>query len=155
MKWLLIYYTYRVLTADCMDDERLIELLKHHEGVRNFPYLDTAEPPNITIGVGRNLSSRGITAATIEQMLCEDIEIVRKELDSMYPDWKELTESRQLVLASMAFNMGGPTLATFSRFFAALRQGDWEKAADEMIQSKWYNQIGNRGPELVGMMRDG
>ena len=35
----------------------------------------------------------------------------------------------------------------------ALLEGDYNKAADEMIDSKWYNQVGNRSKTLVKMMR--
>jgi lysozyme len=153
MKWLIIYYTYRVLTADCMDDERFAELLKVHEGVRHFPYQDTTG--HWSIGVGRNLTDRGITLATIDQMLCEDIQLTRTELDKIYPEWEELSENRQLVLASMVYNLGAPTFLTFNRFWARLREGNMEAAADELEDSRWFRQVGNRGPELVGMFRDG
>ena len=36
---------------------------------------------------------------------------------------------------------------------AAVEAGDWEKAADEMVDSDWYDQVGNRAKDLVERMR--
>jgi hypothetical protein len=37
----------------------------------------------------------------------------------------------------------------------ALQRKDWDLAADEMMDSKWYRQVGYRGIELVKLMRKG
>ncbi len=147
--FLVIFLNY----GDCMDDEALKAQLRLHEGERLLPYLDTEG--KWTIGIGRNLTDRGISVATMEQMLCEDIELVKAELDSIYPDWGELSENRQLVLADMTFNLGAPRFLNFVKFWAALRVGDYERAADEMIDSRWYRQVGDRGERLQVMMREG
>lgn len=151
------YMTYQVLTVQpetcLMDKNTLIEQLKRHEGVKHFPYLDTAQ--KWTIGAGRNLTDRGITIGTINQMLLEDISLVTTELDKAYPEWCELSENRQLVLANMTFNLGMPRYLTFERFWAALRQNQWELASTEMLNSRWARQVGDRAIELSEMMRNG
>lgn len=53
----------------------------------------------------------------------------------------------------MAFNLGLTKLNKFVEMRKALLKGDYNKAADEMIDSKWYNQVGNRSKRLVDMMR--
>jgi hypothetical protein len=35
----------------------------------------------------------------------------------------------------------------------AVNEGNYQKAADEMIDSKWYRQVGRRSEELVEIMR--
>lgn len=136
-----------------MDTSRLVEQLKRHEGVEYFPYVDTVG--KITIGAGRNLTDRGITVATINQMLDEDINLATSELDRHYPSWCNLTENRQLVLANMSYNLGMPRYKTFKRFWAALRQENWELASEEMLSSKWADQVGDRAIELADMMKSG
>ena len=45
----------------------------------------------------------------------------------------------------------------FSRFvkmIAAVRREDWGGAADEMENSLWFRQVGDRGKELVRRMRN-
>lgn len=133
--------------------ERLIELLKQHEGVKNFPYLDSVG--KWTLGVGRNISDNGVSNATIEQMLIEDIEKTEGELDRIYPYWCNLSENRQLVLLDMCFNLGAPRYLTFEKFWAALRNDEYGLAADEMIDSKWARQVGERARLLSQMMVEG
>ena len=38
--------------------------------------------------------------------------------------------------------------------FAHLANNDYEKAADEMIDSNWYKQVGRRSKRLVERMRN-
>jgi lysozyme len=53
----------------------------------------------------------------------------------------------------MAFNLGRSRLGKFKKMIEAVNEGDYEKAAEEMIDSKWYHQVGNRSIELVEIMR--
>ena len=39
--------------------------------------------------------------------------------------------------------------------FAAIQNEDWEKAANEMLDSKWAKQVGQRAIRLSQMMRKG
>ena len=133
--------------------EDLIGLIKRHEGVRAFPYIDTVG--KITIGVGHNLTDNGITNAVINTILAEDINIAKSELDKIYPDWCDLSDNRKMVVVSMMFNMGSPRYLTFKRFWKALKAGQYDLAAEEMEDSKWRRQVGNRALELSKMMRTG
>ena len=154
-----LYMTYQTLTVEpplevCdIDKNKLIEQLKRHEGIKPFPYVDTAG--KMTIGVGRNLTDRGITIGTISQLLAEDINIATAELDIHYPEWCDLSENRQLVLANMVFNLGMPRYLKFVKFWAALRQEKWELASTEMLDSQWAKQVGDRAIELSELMREG
>lgn len=157
--YLVAYFIYRGITPDpsegvCdMDQDLLIAQLKRHEGVRLLPYQDSVG--KWTIGIGRNLTDRGISLSTAEQMLQEDIELAKTDLDSIYPDWCDLSEERQLVLMDMCVNLGAPRYLTFVKFWAALRQGQWDLAAAEMLDSRWANQVGQRAQTLSAMMREG
>jgi lysozyme len=136
-----------------MISQALIEQLKLHEGVEKYPYVDTVG--KMTIGVGRNLTDRGISTATIEQMLIEDIELVQDELDKLHPDWCKLSEKRQRVLIDMCFNLGAPRLNTFTKFWKALKSHRYTEASQEMLDSKWANQVGQRAHTLSKMMNEG
>jgi len=135
-----------------MDDE-IIELLKLHEGYREKPYLDTMD--KLTIGIGHNLTDNGLSETLIHLLVREDIEIARDDLDEIYPDWVGLSRSRQLVLIDMAFNLGKPRYLTFKRFWKALKAGDYDLAAKEMLDSKWSKQVGDRADRLYNMMVEG
>ena len=60
----------------------------------------------------------------------------------------------QRIIANMMFNMGRPRLSKFANMKAAVDEGDWNRAADEMMDSRWYNQVTNRAERLVERMRN-
>lgn len=127
--------------------------LRRHEDVRLTPYRDSVG--KLTIGVGHNLDDKGITPAQADMLLEHDIEDAERDLDGIWPGWRLLSPERQRVLLNMCFNLGGPTLGTFRRMFAALRRGDYQGAADEMRDSAWFRQVGSRAIELERNMRNG
>ena len=53
----------------------------------------------------------------------------------------------------MAFNMGQPRLAKFKRMIAAIKAGDWDRAAIEALDSRWAAQVGDRATEIAAMLR--
>lgn len=130
----------------------LLEQLRRHEGLKLKAYRDSVG--KLTVGYGRNLDDRGITEEEAGFMLDNDIDAVVADLERM-PLYLGLDPVRQVVLANMAFNMGLPTLLTFSRMLGALADQDWQRAADEMLDSKWARQVGSRADELSELMRLG
>jgi lysozyme len=53
----------------------------------------------------------------------------------------------------MCFNLGYPRLSKFKGMKAAVEEADWNRAADEMVDSKWYQQVPNRARRLEKRMR--
>jgi lysozyme len=53
----------------------------------------------------------------------------------------------------MCFNLGVNRMGGFKRFLAAVEDRDWQKAADEMYDSKWRRQVPNRAGRLIERMR--
>lgn len=148
-----------------MNTQRVIEQLKRHEGLRLYVY-DDATGREIrkgsrvqghpTIGVGRLLTSaRGLSTIEIEMLLENDIEVVVDELNRNVPWWNELNESRQAVMVNLCFNLGWPRLSLFENMLDAAEKGNWDRAADELMDSKWFSQVGLRGLELVEQLRTG
>jgi lysozyme len=131
-------------------NEVLMQQLKRHEGVKYDLYLCTAGKQ--TIGVGRNLDDVGITDDEAMYLLGNDIERVGKELEARVSILPELSENRKIVLMNMTFNLGINRLLKFKNFFAALEDKDYQKAADEMLDSIWAKQVGSRANELASIM---
>ena len=89
-----------------------------------------------------------------ELMLMEDIRNVAIELaDNRI--YEKLDDARQTVLANMAFNLGMSRLGKFKKMWAALSRQDYQKAADEMMDSRWARQVGVRAKRLEAIMRTG
>ena len=52
-----------------------------HEGIRLDVYEDTADPPRLTIGIGRNLSDVGLRSeAEARYLLANDIAATKRQL---------------------------------------------------------------------------
>ena len=71
----------------------------------------------------------------------------------LYDDYDELPEEVQLIVANMMFNMGRTRLSKFKGMKRGVDSRDWNAAADEMVDSKWYRQVTNRADRLVQRMR--
>lgn len=57
------------------------------------------------------------------------------------------------ILVDMAYNLGLPKLMKFKDFRVALLNKNYNAASEEMVDSLWYKQVGNRSKRLVNMMR--
>ncbi len=133
--------------------DRLKSDLNRDEGSESKPYTDSVG--KTTIGVGHNLDDRGLTPKQIDWLLADDIDQAEFDLDMIDNHWRLLTGERQLVLLNMAFNLGRARLAGFRRMWAAIVGGRFNDAADEMLDSKWAGQVGNRADRLASRMRNG
>lgn len=136
-----------------VDRAAMTRQLRLHEGERLKPYRCTSG--KLTIGVGRNLEDRGITAQESAYLLANDIEAEERALVKALPWVAQLDEVRQRVLLDMAFNMGIGTLLTFKNTLAMIRAGDYGKAAVMMLDSRWARQVGERAQRLSRMMATG
>lgn len=131
----------------------LDRLLKLNEGVKFKPYRCTAG--KMSIGVGRNLDDVGISAAEAEMLLANDIARASADVRTLAPWSDALDEVRRAALVDLCFNLGAAGLAKFKRFLAAMERGDWPDAATELRNSKWWHQVGDRGPRAERMVLTG
>lgn len=126
--------------------------IRRWEGERLKPYLDTVG--KITIGVGRNLSDRGISRDESDYLFRNDIadalDVCR---DAGY--WADLDAVRRCCVLSMALNVGPGFMSGWPRFHAAMAVKDYTAAAFHLKDSLWFTQVGRRGPEIVDMMKMG
>jgi lysozyme len=125
--------------------------LRRDEGERAKPYVDTVN--KITIGVGRNLTDIGLSPDEIELLLDNDCARAFA-LASTFPWFPALDDVRQRVVLNLAFNLGSQLLQ-FHDTLGAIARGAYVVAADALQHSKWFSQVGRRGPRLVAMLRTG
>lgn len=138
-------------------NQKMIDQLKRHEGLRLKPYKCTAD--KLTIGYGRNLEDNGISEFEAEELLKNDVIVaqVRLEEEGWY---NQLDECRKAVIENMYFNIGN-RLFGFKKMIGALSDDDYETASKEMVtgsnggESKWASQVGKRAYELADQMRTG
>ena len=139
-----------------MDEEKLMKELIADEGYVYEIYNDHLGYP--TFGVGHLITEKDeeygkplgtpVSEDRIMECLNNDIKIVCDELDMKEPWWRNLSDNRHRDLANMCFNLGHPRLSGFKKFIGAMQVSDWEKAAIEMMDSKWSSQVGDRAVRL-------
>ena len=133
----------------------LTEMLRKHEGVRDKVYLCSAGYE--TIGVGRNISEDGLGLSDdeINYLLNNDIKRVREELTEEYYWFAGLDEARQDAMIDISFNLGQTRLRGFVKSLEAMAREDFDTAADEFMDSKWSEQVGDRAVEVTEIIRTG
>jgi len=124
----------------------LREQLIRDEDNKQFVYADSVGVP--TIGVGRNLLAKGLSALEREFLLHNDIAEHTLEIWQNIPWASQLDEVRLEVLINMSFNLGTAGLMKFAKFLAALKAKQYDVAAREMLDSKWAAQVGPRATRL-------
>ncbi|MDE2097346.1 MAG: glycoside hydrolase family protein [Patescibacteria group bacterium] len=126
--------------------------LSRTEGRRAKPYLDTVG--KVTIGIGHNLTDKGIPDTMIEDLFKLDISEALAGAETL-PVYDKLDPIRQTVLVDMVFNMGLDEVKQFVNTLAAINRRDYEAAANNMLNSEWARQVGSRAVELANIMRTG
>jgi lysozyme len=135
------------------DRKKLRDLIVGEESYRQFPYNDTTG--HVTIGIGRNLTDRGVSFEESLQMLDNDVIYFTHRLDLNLDFFKDLNAARQMVLISMCFNLGLLGLLGFKKMIASLEQKDYNEASKEILNSKASEETGKRYEILAEIMRTG
>lgn len=143
---------------------RFLRQLKRHEGLRLKAYICPAGA--LTIGYGHNLDAnpvdwlggrRTINDAEADRLLRDDLARLLPGVVDITGGrvWGALAPPRQGVLLNMAYNLGLRGLAGFGRMLGAVENSDWQRAADEMLESAWAGQVRGRAFELARQMQTG
>lgn len=130
---------------------RLLETLKTDEGLRLYPYEDTVG--KLTIGYGHNLEDNGIPLSIAELLLEHDLQQVIDVAPQIVSNYNELSPIRKEVLINMIFNMGFHTVHQFINMRNAIEHKNFAKAAEEMLDSRWADQVKTRAKKLAHMMQ--
>ena len=144
-----------------MNLENLREQLEVDEGVRYNIYLDHLGYP--TFGIGHLVISNdpengqavgtSVSKERVGECFEQDVLSVIKDCHKLYDDFDELPEEAQQIVANMMFNMGYTRLSKFRGMKRGVDARNWNAAADEMVDSRWYRQVTKRANRLVQRMR--
>ena len=134
-----------------IDEGCIYEIYNDHLGYATFGigHLVRESDPENGSPVGTKVSEDRVANA-----FDDDIETVLSDCNKLYPDFEDLPEEAQQIIANMMFNLGYPRLSKFRGMKAGVDAKDWNKAADEMVDSRWYKQVTNRAQRLVDRMRN-
>jgi len=141
-------------------DQLRIELAED-EGCKFEVYLDHLGLP--TVGIGHLITEDDpehgcsvgteVSADRVQALFRRDIAITIEDCQRMFDNFDDLPEEVQLICANMMFTLGYPRMSKFKMFRAAIEVRNWQEAAEQMIDSKWYDQVTNRAKRLVARMK--
>lgn len=144
-----------------MNKDQLREELADDEGCKYEIYLDHLALP--TFGIGHLIKDADpehgqavgtpVSEERVRQVFDLDILVTIEDCHRLYDDFDELPEEAQLVIANMCFNLGYPRLFKFKGMKAGCDARDWHRMADEMVDSRWHDQVPNRAKRLVKRIR--
>ena len=146
-----------------MDRDRLIESIINNEGFRVRPYLDSLGVETVGIGFNvkyLNFERYGLNKDNLYIPYKKALEILHDKIDDLIvtyenlPWFIELPGEIKEVLIEVAYNIGIIKLYGFKKMMKYIKKGDWNKAADEMLDSKWAKQVGKRAVKLSEIVRN-
>jgi lysozyme len=144
-----------------MNLESLRRQLEIDEGVKYEIYNDHLGYATFGVGhlvletdpeYGRPVGTT-VSESRVVEVFKLDCESVLIDCITLYPDFYDLPEEVQQIIANMMFNMGRTRLSKFKGMKRGVDAKDWNAAADEMVDSRWYRQVTNRANRLVERMR--
>jgi lysozyme len=153
--------------------QELFDFIKSHEGYKNKVYKDPAG--NLAIGIGFNLDrpfskkliksvganyekirngTQLLTEEQVRKLFEYDANLATQTAKNFVSNFDSLPYNAKLVLTDMAYNMGENRLNNFTKLKQALETNNFQVAANEMTNSKWYQQVGNRAKKLIELMEN-
>ena len=131
--------------------KELLESIKHHEGFVEHVYDDSLGIP--TIGYGFAIKDLILEEDLCDEILLRKLHILGRSVMGKFPFFDSLPSECKSVLMEMCYQLGVTGVSKFKKALKAMEDGDWEKAADEMLDSKWAKQTPNRAKEMSNIIR--
>jgi len=137
--------------------EEVKQRIKEHEGYRDTPYADSLGYG--TIGYGHLILptddfKEGVSYPKdqLEQLFELDFKQALQSADDLLQGLNTNHIVRGII-TEMCFQLGKPRCMKFKKMWEGIQEGNFDKAADEMMDSNWYRQTKKRCGALSAMMR--
>ncbi|NBP01007.1 MAG: hypothetical protein EBU90_12890 [Proteobacteria bacterium] len=148
--------------------DEIFSFIKDHEGIKPAVYKDTLGVP--TIGIGFNmlrpdarrlfkklgvsyddaLSGKiSLTDQQIKDLFILCLKIAYADAKLFVPSFDGLPKDIKLGLLDLSFNLGYPRLSKFKKTKQYIIDGQYDKAALELKNSKWATQVGRRANSII------
>jgi lysozyme len=130
----------------------LLENIKKHEGFVEHVYDDSLGIP--TIGYGFAIKDLVLDEDIAEEILIRKLEKLKRNANARFKWLEDMPQEVQEVVLNMCYQLGVTGVSKFRKAISALQEGDWEEAANEMLDSLWARQTPNRAKELSNTVRN-
>lgn len=111
---------------------------------------------NLTIGVGHTPAEKNkvIDIETALLLLDHDIQTAIMDCKKLFPEFMSFPKNRKLGLISWVFNVGYTRAKKFKKAIKYINDNMYNLGAIELLDSKWYKQVGHRAIEIAKMICD-
>ena len=146
------------------DFEAVKDRIKKHEGYRDTVYEDHLG--NATIGYGHLITPTDVfrigqrySRKSLERVFEYDFNIAKKDMNIITMEIYEKSSEEQPIIVKeiiieMCFQMGRTRVTKFKNMIKAIKDRNYKKAADEMLDSNWAKQTFHRAHDLSELMRN-
>ena len=129
----------------------LIDNIKISEGFRSRPYRCTEN--HLTIGYGFAIKDLELDEDICDMILERKVAKLVQRLEKNLPYLPSLPKDAQDVLIEMSYQMGLSGVKKFKLALKYMEHKNWDRAADEMLLSRWHSQTPRRCKELRNIIR--
>ena len=129
----------------------IIDQLKIHEGYNPKVYKCTAGVD--TIGIGFAIKDLHLSEEVCELILQEKLEALEERFEKKFDWFKTSPVEVRNVMLNMAYQLGFAGFCKFKKTIGYLEEAEWEKASEEMLDSRWAKQTPNRAKELSEIIK--
>jgi GH24 family phage-related lysozyme (muramidase) len=131
------------------DEGEVLKVYNDHLGYLTFGigHLITQKDPEAAWPIGEPVSEE-----RVKECFDKDVETSITEIKFMVKDFDDKPDIVQEVLVNMLFNLGYHRLSAFKKFLKAIKKNDWNEAAKEGRDSRWYTQVTMRAERLMSKL---
>jgi GH24 family phage-related lysozyme (muramidase) len=131
------------------DEGEVLKVYNDHLGYLTFGigHLITQKDPEAEWPIGEPVSEE-----RVKECFDKDVETSITEIKFMVKDFDDKPDIVQEVLVNMLFNLGYHRLSAFKKFLKAIKKNDWNEAAKEGRDSRWYTQVTMRAERLMSKL---
>lgn len=86
-------------------------------------------------------------------ILTDDIRVAKDSSKKMFKNYNDLDKDVQMILVDLMYNLGQTKLSKFVKFKDAILTSNFKKASDELANSMWATQVGNRAKHHIDKLR--
>ena len=150
-----------------LSNAEIAERLEFHEGRRAEAYYCSGG--YLTQGIGHNLETNPLTNnqkskiknlkhwtdEEIDMVLADDIYQCKVLMTQLIEGFDKFDDERQYALVDMCFQLGARGVSGFKKMLKAMREGDFETAGNECLDSKYGRQTPTRAKRISHLIATG
>ncbi|WP_034948269.1 glycoside hydrolase family protein [Erwinia oleae] len=144
---------------------KIIPIIAYEEGYKEHAYIDTEGYPTIGCGIVIGPKNaplenyifnvpRNVGEVWMQKIIDQKIAEINSQ-PSLRAALNKCNQARADVLYSMAYQLGVSGLCAFKNMLVMISEGNFDGAADAMLNSRWAKQTPARARRHAQVMRTG